>query len=517
MDSKQQKQAEKGRLSGYLLILVMLALFAAFVFQGTRGLYDTTEGRYAECAREMVASGNYLEPTLDFLPHWSKPPLTYWAIGGGIKLLGKSEWGVRLYNAVAFFLTILIIALIGALFWGRAAGVLAGLVYLSSPFPLFSANVVSTDTLLTFWEVAAVLCYVIAWSRHSVSRSSFWIAATWTCFGLGFLTKGPPALLPLLPLIIWNLISGQKVKLLNPVGLLLFGCTGLSWYLVVIHLHPKLLSYFLGHEMTARFTSHAFHNADWYKPFTIYLPVLILGAGAWLVFAPLALRRVGKTQPDRGRLFARRGPGLFLLLWLVIPLAVFFLAKSRLPLYVLPLYAPVALILAGALSLTPSAAILRKATLIALVSAVVLVGVKGLATYYPSKRDMRRLYRACRAFGGARAHVAVFDRRKLYGLQYYLDGYLDRFSYTGKEPWANGAVGDVLKKVQDGMTSLPYLFVVDRAQEGAFRALLKKWRISFSRRLDGYWRLYLLYGGPRKECAPEKLEARVLTLSRRMW
>ena len=129
--------------------MAFLALFVAFSFQGSRGLYETTEGRYAECSREMLERDNYLEPTLGYRPHFTKPPLTYWAIAGGMRLLGPNEWGVRLYNAIAFFLTVLAIAWIGATLWGKPTGIMAGLIYASSPFPVFGAYAVSTDTLLT--------------------------------------------------------------------------------------------------------------------------------------------------------------------------------------------------------------------------------------------------------------------------------------------------------------------------------------------------------------------------------
>ena len=74
-------------------VMLALALLVGFSFQGSRGLYETTEGRYVEVAREMVETGNWIEPTLGYRPHWAKPPLTYWAIAGGIKLLGVNEWG----------------------------------------------------------------------------------------------------------------------------------------------------------------------------------------------------------------------------------------------------------------------------------------------------------------------------------------------------------------------------------------------------------------------------------------
>src|SRR5678815_2945447 len=53
------------------ILLTFLALFVSLAFQGTRGLYDPSEGRYAEVAREMRASGNYLEPVLAHHPHLS--------------------------------------------------------------------------------------------------------------------------------------------------------------------------------------------------------------------------------------------------------------------------------------------------------------------------------------------------------------------------------------------------------------------------------------------------------------
>jgi 4-amino-4-deoxy-L-arabinose transferase len=54
-------------------MLLMLTAFLAVMFQGTRGLYESTGGRYAECAREMLVRSNFLEPTLDFRAHWTKP------------------------------------------------------------------------------------------------------------------------------------------------------------------------------------------------------------------------------------------------------------------------------------------------------------------------------------------------------------------------------------------------------------------------------------------------------------
>jgi len=489
--------------------MVLLALLAAFAFQGTRGLYDTTEGRYAECAREMVETGNYLEPTLAYRPHWSKPPLTYWAIAGGIRLLGKNAWGVRLYDAAAFFLTVLAVFAVGKLWWGNKTGILAGLIYLSSPFPLFSANIASTDTLLTLWEILAVFCFLAAHARRSRSRNSPWIVGMWVFLGLGFLTKGPPALLPFVPILVWNLWKRRGVKLLNPLGLFLFFGIGLSWYLVVSHRHPALLSYFLGHEMAARFTSGAFHNSEWYKPFILYLPLLAFGAGLWLYPLVRSLQTPRSFQRIQ-EMWRGEGKGFFLILWVVFPLVLFFLAKSRLPLYVLPLFAPVVLLMARGVLLAEEGhgMNVRRWLSMALISVGIMVGLKGFAAFYPSSRNMKSLYRKCKAFGGEGSRVAVFDRRKLYGLQFYLDGRLERVSYTGREAWADAGIQQVLELLRKDPAKAPNLFVVDKEQEKDFRKLLDHAHLSYERDDGAYWRLYRLKAGkgtpvPPKRRSPE--------------
>ena len=69
---------------------LFVALLVGVAFQGTRGLTETSETRYAECAREMLVTGNWLEPQLEFQPHWTKPPLAYWCIAAGMKVFGAN-------------------------------------------------------------------------------------------------------------------------------------------------------------------------------------------------------------------------------------------------------------------------------------------------------------------------------------------------------------------------------------------------------------------------------------------
>ncbi|MFQ5678789.1 MAG: ArnT family glycosyltransferase [Gemmatimonadota bacterium] len=436
----------------------LLALATGLGFQGSRGLYETTEGRYAEVAREMVATADYLTPRLDAEAHWTKPPLAYWAIAGGLRLRAD-EWGARLSGALAFFLTVLAVATIGGTLWGEATGIAAGLVYATSLFPVAAANTVNADTLLTLWEVAAVLCYVRAvWrpgDRQVPARR--WILAMWAAFGLGFLTKGPPALLPLLAVVVWN---RRRARLFHPAGLLLFLLIGLGWYGVQSSRHPELLPYLVGQEVIARNLTSTFHRSpQWWKPFTLYVPLLALGGGLWSYWSwRAALGRRLYRPSVLWRRFRGDGPGAFLLAWLLLPLVVFFLSRSRMPLYVLPLYAPVALATGRTLAPPGTRAARRWVWTLGLLTATGLAVLKSVAAGREDYRDMRRLSEQVRSVAGpprepsvdegaAGLRVYAYEQEKLFGLEYYLGGRIRRVSASGAEPWADASLQSALREI----------------------------------------------------------------------
>ncbi|MGI9190425.1 MAG: ArnT family glycosyltransferase [Longimicrobiaceae bacterium] len=440
--------------------LCLLSLLVGFAFQGSRGLFDTTEGRYAEVAREMAERGAWLEPTLAYRPHWTKPPAAYWAIAGGFALFGRSAWGARFANAVAFCLTALAVAAIGATLWDRTTGYLAGLVYLSSPWPVAGAAVLSTDTLLTLWEVLAILGYAVAYRSAAPQRVRWGVWGMWVALGLGFFTKGPPALLPLAAIVVFHWIDGRRFRLADPLGIAAFAVVGGWWYVAVAARNPGLLGYFLGDELVGRALTDRFgRNPEWWAPFTLYLPVLLFGPGLWLLVAPSIIRHERLWHPRRlWRAVRAATPGGLLLLWLALPLLVLSLARSRLPLYVLPLYAPIALALArGMVRALPRGELLPRATGIALVSVALIVGLKAAAAYaYPSWHDMKRLAASARAVGGPAASYRIFEEEKLYGLQFYLDGAVERVARR-PEPWADRTLQAEIERMS--VSHLPYVFV----------------------------------------------------------
>jgi 4-amino-4-deoxy-L-arabinose transferase-like glycosyltransferase len=400
-------------------ILAVLALG----FLGMRGLWEPDEGRYVEVAREMLLSGNYLVPTLNQVPHFTKPPLTYWVVAAGLHVLGWNEWGARLYLAIAFVATSWLTAWLGVRLWRSPGGHRAGLVFATMLLPFVSASVVTTDALLLLFETAALACFWAGWTASRVATARRSMAGFWGCLGLAFLTKGPPALLPVLIVAAFlGLVRRREDGIgwrtwLAPTGLGLFLLLAVPWFLVVTITHDGLLHYFVWREGIDRVISHAHRrNSRWYMAFVVYGPTLLLGALPWwLAVRPRAAWIAPRAALEWLRADARR---LFLALWIAVPVGVLSLASSRLPFYLLPVFPALALAIAGGRRLQGTGA-RRWWTWVGL-WVTVLLGLRLGSAWYATASDSRAMARwIAPHLGIGPVEVVVIDQ-PVYGLAFYL-------------------------------------------------------------------------------------------------
>jgi 4-amino-4-deoxy-L-arabinose transferase len=398
---------------------VLAVVAFTLALQGARSLWEPDEGRYVNVALEMIASGDWMTPRLHHqVPHYSKPPLTYWTIAASLETFGHTEWAARLPGALAFAGTILLVAW-SARRLAPGAEVTAAVVYATSLLPFVAANIVSTDTLLAFTATLGVAGFVeLAFGDGSPRLAR---AMLWGGFGLAFLTKGPPGLLPLAALLVFAARDGRSWRgarrLASLPSLALFAALAFTWYLHEIAHRPDLLRYLLGAEVMARVGSPEFdRNAGLRGLIRIYVPVAVAAMLPWWPLALLRGRRRRASAP------APRGPRAreerLLLLWLLLPLTVFVIAQSRLPLYLLPLAAPAALLLARRLGPFP---VTRRELAAVLSLAVVLIGLKGLSARYPSDRDGRRFASDLLAqLPYSPGEVLFVETRPRYTLSFYL-------------------------------------------------------------------------------------------------
>jgi 4-amino-4-deoxy-L-arabinose transferase-like glycosyltransferase len=319
-------------------VLWGLALAGLVRGVGSIPLVDPDEGRNAEVAREMAASGDYAVPHLDALPYLDKPVLFFATAALAIRVLGATETAARL-PGIGF--TLCAIALVVAFGWhlfGRRAGAVGGLALASAPLVIGNAKLASFDAPLMFWVAASCMAFYLAWEREG---RVLWVAG-WAAAGLAVLTKGPVGLLlPLLVAVGYGLACGKPLRpLFHPLGLAAFVLLVAPWLAAVAARHPEFLHYAFVRETLERVATGRMRRTG---PVWYFVPILALGAApwAWLV--------VGGAGPLRRALRERRGAGgapVFLLLWIALPFAFFTLSQSKRPGYLLPLFPAVALLAA---------------------------------------------------------------------------------------------------------------------------------------------------------------------------
>jgi len=388
------------------LIIIAVIIILAFAFQGSRGLWEPDEGRYVRCAYEMLKAGDWLTPRLNGNPHFTKPPLTYWLIASGFSLFGMNEWGARFFHGVAFVLTALMAGYLATHMWDQRVGLLSVLVYSTMVFPYTAANIATTDMILTLFMTGSMLsCWMcVSQPQTSSPQKVVWGLLMWLFLGLAFLTKGPPGLLPLLVGIVYLGFSrrAKKPSLLELLtGIIIFCAVAFPWYILVIQKHHGLLSYFIKDEIIGRIvTGEHTRNAGLFGAFKIYPHTLLFGSLPWSFFL---LTWMWKTKPriftnQWLNLLQNRDNALFILLWFLVPLVFFTISSSRLPLYVIPLFVPLALATARCIVLyypLKASALLQmrgKPAVLVLLLIFSLIGSRAIAAHYGPKRDSRVIW-----------------------------------------------------------------------------------------------------------------------------
>lgn len=442
-------------------VLVALALVLyVFAFAGSRGMFSPDEGRYSNVAIEMLRSGDWIHPHLSAAyEHYTKPPLTYWTIAASLKVFGLSEWAARLPYGLALLVQLACLVGIGRRLTPDRPW-LPPLVHATMVVPYFAATAVTPDMLLA--ATIALYTYAFVAARHAPERQPGLIALLWCGVGLAFLTKGPPGLLPLAGLLVVAFVERRERPLsryFSVLGFALFAVVGLAWYLKVVTDRPGLLQYFLVDEVLHRVASGVKHrNQQWYGAFVVYLPTLLIGSAPWLWPVWRGLWRMASAP--RAFLAECRSDATtrLLALWIGLPLVVFFLARSRLPLYVLPLFPPLAVAIARGVG-----PLGRGHALALAVWAIVLVGGRAAAAHYDFKDDDRALAGQVRDLGLATIdRFAFVDDAARYGLGIYFNVEVERMT-TGNDPTDTDEARDVTTALNDPAPGCRLFLVVPRA------------------------------------------------------
>ncbi|MDP1572330.1 MAG: glycosyltransferase family 39 protein [Vicinamibacterales bacterium] len=331
-----------------LVPVVLLAALTFFAGLGRGAITDSDEAFYAEAAREMVESGDWVTPYYNYEPRFQKPVLYYWLTAGAYAVAGTSEAAARFWAAMAGLGLALLTAVAARRWYDESTGLLAGAIAATS-FGYFAlGRMALPDLPLAFFITLAIWAAFVA-TLEREDRPSRWVLLSALGVGLGFLMKGPLGLIiPVMVVVPMLLIERRSLNLTGRdvlTGAAVFAVVALPWYLVMWYVHGTayLESFFLADNFE-RFATDRFNDP---RPWWFYLPI---AAGGLLPWSPHLLLWVG---PMLGALTRRRDVGAIetrLVFWAVVPLIFFTLSVGKQPRYILPILPPLAILLAATIT-----------------------------------------------------------------------------------------------------------------------------------------------------------------------
>jgi 4-amino-4-deoxy-L-arabinose transferase-like glycosyltransferase len=325
------------------LVLFVLAAFLFFLGLGSLPLLEPDEGRNAEVAREMLASGDWITPHFNSLPYLDKPAFFFWLLSVSLRLWGTSEWAARFPSALLALLTTLLAWVLARRMFGQVAGLRAGVVFATTPLVIALARLVALDMALTWLITVSMLSFWYAEiSRRRPARLD---ALAFAAMGLASITKGPVGfLIPILSLAAYHALRrrlGDLKRIHWGLGLGVLLAVTLPWFVAVSIRHPDFPRYALWQESLERFaTGHARRTGS----VLYYIPVYLAGLFPWSLFLLFAGWNRVKQWRELSQEVHR--PVVFLLAWAGAVFVFFSVSQSKLPSYFLPAAVPLSILMA---------------------------------------------------------------------------------------------------------------------------------------------------------------------------
>ncbi|MBU9542626.1 glycosyltransferase family 39 protein [Burkholderia multivorans] len=334
-----------------IVLVLLLVAFAVIWFTplGMRHLIPSDEGRYAEMAREMFVTGDWITPRYNGYKYFEKPPLQTWLNALTFAWFGIGEWQARLYTALASFAGVLLVGFTGARLFNPLSGFLAAVVLASSPYWNLMGHFNALDMGLAFW-MALSLCALLLAQRPGLRPAAVrgWMWVCWAAMAFAVLSKGlvgvilPGAVLVLYTLIARDWALWKRLYLVS--GLVIFFAIAAPWFVLVQQRNPEFFNFFFIVQQFRRYLTPEQNRPG---PFYYFVPVLLVGFLPWLSVAWQSVRHALR-MPRQPNGFS---PMLVLLIWSAFIFLFFSASHSKLISYVLPVAPALALIIGAYLPL----------------------------------------------------------------------------------------------------------------------------------------------------------------------
>ncbi len=321
------------------LFFVLSITIILYFRLGRDGLFDWDEGIYSELGRSLLNTKDLLTPFWNGAPWLEKPPGIAWVSAIGIFLFGPGELGARLLMPLFAGYTLYMVYLLGTRLGSWRHGLIAAGVLATFNLFLGRTRAINTDMPLLA-SITTTILFLLD------NRPAWWVALS--MFG-GVWFKGLAGLMSLviaLPLF----LAKSKRYLLSTIYYLLIFILPWHIYAYLKHGPDFYIPYFFEQVIRRATTQIEFHFENRYYYFNyLYenlgigvLLIALIGAVS-LVFRIIDYKKLPST-------INQRPLAITLLWWVLAPLAIFTLAKTRLFWYILPIYPALALLISEAIA-----------------------------------------------------------------------------------------------------------------------------------------------------------------------
>ncbi|ALS63493.1 4-amino-4-deoxy-L-arabinose transferase [Pandoraea norimbergensis] len=307
-----------------------------------RHLIASDEGRYAEMAREMWTTGDWITPRYNGYKYFEKPPLQTWMNALTFAAFGLGEWQARLWTALTGFAGVLMVGYTGRRVFNARVGLFAAAALASAPLWALLGHFNVLDMGLSFF-MGLSLCALLLAQRPGLPRPSVrgWMWLCWAAMALAVLSKGLVGIvLPGAVLVLYTLVARDWAlwkRLYLGSGLIVFFLIAAPWFVLVQMRNPEFFDFFFINEHFRRFAEEG-HNRDgalWY-----FVPVFLVGFLPWLSILPGTVRATWR-MPRQPNGFA---PAVLMWTWSIFIFVFFSVSHSKLISYLLPIAPAMALL-----------------------------------------------------------------------------------------------------------------------------------------------------------------------------
>lgn len=323
------------------LLVVAVATPILFFRLGSASLASWDESIYAQVAKEMLETGDWITTRYDHAFFFDKPPLLMWAQAFLFQAFGMTEFNARIPSALAGIGIVLLTYLLTARAFGRLAGVLSVAVLLSTSGFIQYVRFGTTDALLSLFSYLAIYAYL----RSRDGTQNWWLAVG-AALGLAVMTKSAGAWLATVTIGLAFLLDSQfrrraNLKALTGAVAIMIAIV-LPWHAFMFATYGKdFFDGYVGEQILARATGGLQNN---HQDLLYYIrAVLPFDFFPWVFMLPLGLL-FGLT--DRSAPAVSR----MLVLLVVAPLAFYAAVTTKFPWYMFPIYPASASLIGGFLT-----------------------------------------------------------------------------------------------------------------------------------------------------------------------